>query len=229
MTIASELDDVKLYYFDYSRTGGLGEPIKMLLEDFEVKHEYIQLQRNEEEWDNDMKKKLVACKEKPFNSLPLLETKDGKRFFCSGPILRFIAKKIGMLDDLNDEEIQLIDAVQDVSYDWYGSFAFHVVRPIVFPENQKEYLDTLAPGHASRIDRLYTIHDGPYILGSKISYADYMVYHTIDDHRPILGDFKTYPNLTKFIQAFEERPIMKTYLASLPKKEFPCVPPKEKE
>ena len=60
----------------------------------EVKHQYIQIERKPETWDNSFKEELIAS-DKPFDCLPLLETEDGKRYFCSGPILRFLAKKLG--------------------------------------------------------------------------------------------------------------------------------------
>ncbi|KAG2219079.1 hypothetical protein INT45_000362 [Circinella minor] len=238
--ISKELDNVKLYYFNYNRTGGLGESIKLLLEDFEIKHKYIQVERNPEAWDNSFREELIAS-DKPFDCLPLLETKDGKRYFCSGPILRFLAKKLGMFDGLSDEDIQFLDATENLNFDWYISLALHVARPIVTDENRKNYIESGYRKHAVRLDRLYGIHDGPYILGSKvcvifylsfyrvsgnntggydISYTDYVVYHTLDDHRPIL-DIKDFPKLSKLVEAFEKRPNIKKYLASLPHKNGP--------
>ncbi|KAI7849567.1 hypothetical protein BDC45DRAFT_593527 [Circinella umbellata] len=219
--ISKELDNVKLYYFNYNRsktTGGLGEPIKLLLEDFEIKHEYIQVERNPEAWDNSFREELIAS-DKPFDCLPLLETKDGKRYFCSGPILRFLAKKLGMLNGLNDEDIQFLDATENLNFDWYISLALHVARPVSY-ESRKNYIESGCRKHAARLDRLYGIHDGPYILGSKISYTDYVVYHSLDDHRPIL-DIKDFPKLSKLVEAFEKRPNIKKYLASLPHKNGP--------
>lgn len=53
------------------------------------------------------------------------------------------------------------------------------------------------------------------MLGQEVTYADMMVYHMIDDESA-KDNLNDYPNLQKMVNAFEDRPNIKKYLASLP-------------
>ncbi|KAI9264908.1 hypothetical protein BDA99DRAFT_507220 [Phascolomyces articulosus] len=218
--MAAELDNVKLYYFNYNLTDGVGEPIKLLLEDSQVRHQYIQIERTPDTWDNSFREELIAS-DKPYDCLPFIETQDGERYFCSGPILRFLSKKLGLLDGLSDKDVQFLDSVENLAFDFYISLAEHTVRPIVTEENRKKYITLGCRRHAARMERLYSIHDGPYALGSKVSYPDYVVYHTLYELRPILDVNKEFPNLAKLVDAIEKRPNIKEYIASRPQKNGP--------
>ncbi|KAI8146452.1 glutathione S-transferase [Fennellomyces sp. T-0311] len=215
----SSLNNLKLTYFNYNRTGGFGENIKLLLEDQQIPHEYVQVERTPETWDTTFKQELTAS-DLPFDCLPFIETQDGKRFFSSTAILRFLAKKLGMLDGLSDEDEEFLDAIQDLLKDWYIMFAVHIVGSIALPEKKVEFLRTTLPSQVARFERLLGVHGGPYILGSKISHVDYFLFHTVDDQRPIIGDLKAYPRIAKFLETFEERPNIKKYLATLPPKQI---------
>jgi glutathione S-transferase len=48
-----------------------------------------------------------------------------------------------------------------------------------------------------------------------MTFPDFMVYHLIDDDSA-RNKLANYPNLAKFVKAFEQRPNIKKYLASLP-------------
>ena len=37
---------------------------------------------------------------------------------------------LGMLDGLNDEDIQFLDATESLTFDWYISFALYTARPV---------------------------------------------------------------------------------------------------
>lgn len=49
----------------------------------------------------------------------------------------------------------------------------------------------------------------------KISYADFLIYHLLDDDLA-LDRLTDSPNLIKFVESFEQRPNIKKYLATLP-------------
>ncbi|KAI9495009.1 glutathione S-transferase [Zychaea mexicana] len=204
------LANLKLVYFSFG-TVGRGESIKLLLEDAGVPHEYDFIDRDA--WE-PVKQKLID-EGHPFACVPYLEA-DGQKYFASTPILRFVTKKLGKYRGSNDDEEQFVDACADFADDWY----FAQLKSMLNPTDKalkEDYVTNHAPKHFARFERIYGHNQGPYILGSEISYADFMVYHTIDDQKQT-QNLKEFPNLAKFIEAFIARPTMAKYLTVAPPK-----------
>ncbi|KAI9495008.1 glutathione S-transferase [Zychaea mexicana] len=204
------LEKYKLVYFNFG-TRGRGESVKLLLEDAGVPHEYELIDRDA--WE-PVKQKLID-EGHPCACVPYLEA-DGKKYFASTAILRFLSKKFGKYRGSNDDEEQFVDACADFVDDWYYAHLRKWLNPT--DEVLKEdYEKNQAPKHFARFERIYGANQGPYILGSEISYADFMVFHTIDDQWRT-QKLKEYPNLAKFIEAFSARPNMTKYLTVAPPK-----------
>lgn len=89
--------------------------------------------------------------------------------------------------------------------------------------------------YLNMFESVYAERDGPYILGQEvihlncpkvkakgfsflfffqITYTDFLIYHLIDDEEQT-KKLDGYPNLNKFVRAFEERSNIKKYLATL--------------
>ncbi|KAI9253400.1 glutathione S-transferase [Phascolomyces articulosus] len=204
------LSNVKLVYFNFG-TMGRAESIKLLLEDAAIPHQFERVDRDTE-WEG-AKEKLIA-EGYPCGCVPYIEL-DGKKYFGSTPILRFLSKKLNKYRGSNDDEEQYVDACSDLADDFYFSYLKCLLGPT--EENLKEYSETQAPKHYSRFERIYGTNEGPFILGSEISYADFMVYHTIDDQKRT-QDLKGFPNLAKFIEAFSARENIAKYFTVNPPK-----------
>ncbi|KAF7729508.1 hypothetical protein EC973_004182 [Apophysomyces ossiformis] len=206
MTI-SVFSKATLYYFDIqgSATIGLGEHIKLLLEDAGIEHEYIRLKGDQ--WA--AKKEELVKEGYPFATLPMLEF-DGKKIFKTAPILRYVSKKTGKYIGANDEENQYLDALADTSADWNVSWANARFRGT--DEQKKTHAEETLPKYLNIFEKIYAKHDGPYALGQQITYIDFMIYHRIDDEG---ADYKAYPHLAAFVKAFTERPSLQKHLASL--------------
>ncbi|KAI9258866.1 class gamma glutathione S-transferase 2 [Phascolomyces articulosus] len=204
------LSHVKLTYFDIG-TRGFGEPIKLLLQDSGVSHEYIRV-KNDDNWP---KKKIALIEEDLyFGTLPYVEL-EGKPYGASTPLLRYLSKKLGKYQGADDEKEHLVDTSADFCLDWRRD-----TNKAFFNPNdasiKKNYIEKDIPKHYGRFDRVYGLNEGPYILGQEISYADFMVYHNlVNDGRTKQG-LDQYPNLAKFVEALEERPNLKEYITTLP-------------
>lgn len=83
--------------------GGFAGPIRMFLDDAEIKYEYNVIER--EQWQS-VKAKYIE-EGLPFDCVPMIEL-DGKRYSGTQPILRFLSKKLGKFEGLGREESVMV-------------------------------------------------------------------------------------------------------------------------
>ncbi|CEP13474.1 hypothetical protein [Parasitella parasitica] len=204
------MDKITLYYFLVANkvTLARGENVKLMLVDAGLDHKYVRVERDE--WPN-IKGKL---QEKGAHSctLPYIEV-DNQRFFKTVPIMRYISTKLdGKYHGSTPEENQLLDVVCEVSDVWFD----HLKISFAGSEEVKDnYTNNTLPAQIEMFEKFYADCKGPYLLGEKITYPDFLVYHMIDDGGAREKLKGTAPNLVKFVEAFEERPNIKNYLVSL--------------
>ncbi|KAG1139350.1 hypothetical protein G6F38_009894 [Rhizopus arrhizus] len=68
---------------------------------------------------------------------------------------------------------------------------------------------------------MLSLNKGPYVLGEKITYVDFFIYHILDDDIKTIVDIEaeahidaeTYPHVATFIEAFKNRPNLKGSIA----------------
>ncbi|KAI9247692.1 hypothetical protein BDA99DRAFT_609223 [Phascolomyces articulosus] len=207
--VSTDLSHLKLYYFKFNEEItkvyiGRGENVKLFLVDTGIPHEYHQY-----EWEEWSKHRDEWIKDRGYTAgaLPALETADGKLFGLTVPILRFLSRNLKKYYGASFEDEHFVDMISDLANDWYADF-----DPSVWPEDylpREVYLKSKFPKHVSRLDRFYGIKEGPYALGSEISFADFQVYHMIREEN-LVGKLPT--NLDAFVKAFEARPNIKEYL-----------------
>ncbi|CAO0796550.1 unnamed protein product [Mucor circinelloides] len=204
------MDKINLYYFTVgdSVTRARGENVKLLLEDAGLDHEYIRVKH--EEWPA-LKQKLQA-EGLHSATLPFIET-NGQKFVKAPAIMRYISTKLGgKYHGSTPEENQLLDVVAELNDVWFE----HLKNSFFGSEEMKvKYANETLPAQISLFEKYYSDREGPYLLGEKLTYADILVYHMIDDggaRSKLDGDA---PHLLKFVEAFEERPNLKKYFASL--------------
>ncbi|KAI7877992.1 glutathione S-transferase [Lichtheimia hyalospora FSU 10163] len=187
---------VKLYYL-LPNYGGFGGPIRMLLDDAEVKYEYNLIDR--EQWPN------VQAKWKEeghvFDCVPMIEL-DGKRYSGTQPILRFLSKKLGKFSPADADLEQYVDVTADYAADWARAVFKGMFNP---PNGIEEYKKNDLAKYFKRFDRIYGANKGPYAAGEEISYADFIVY-TVMNLEANKDSIKDYPNLVAFAEAIKSRP-----------------------
>ncbi|KAG2220569.1 hypothetical protein INT45_008750 [Circinella minor] len=208
MAVVADIGPVKLYYFDFGDFSkglpddcGRSENVKLLLEDAGISYEYLLTKWSD--W-NRVRGEWVA---NGFltGSLPVLETKNGKKYFMTVPILSFLSKKLGQYYGKNIDEEHIVDVVADLTNDFYDSFVHNYW---LRPDKRESHRKNEVPIHINRLERFYAANTGPYLLGSEISFADFQVYHVICDEEVV----ELPPHLTNFVKTFKKRPNIKKYL-----------------
>lgn len=151
----------------------------------------------------DLKSKGISLTGK----VPVLEYK-GQLLAQHIPTLRYLSRDLGgEYDGTTNEEKYAVDAVSDLYVDWRAAWVKQL------GEKTAEYKDKTAPTYYALIDALYGKTTGPFLLGDKVSYADFAVYQSIDNDTKIGTLPATLPaGVAKFKEAFEARPKVAAYL-----------------
>lgn len=186
-------------------TMGRGEYVRLLLEDAGVDFEY--LKHNAAEW-KELKQQLIADKVRA-PTMPYI-TVDGEYYGKTVPIMRLLSRKLGQYEGSNEKEVQLLDAYSDMLMDWAGRWAAGVFGT---EDQLKAYKETHAVNNYKAFEEILSDTEGPYLLGDKISYADFVLYHMIEDDGSAI-DAASQPHLSAFSQAMENRPNLKKYFAT---------------
>ncbi|KAJ8662492.1 hypothetical protein O0I10_001452 [Lichtheimia ornata] len=198
---------VSLYYI-LPEYGGLGGPIRLMLDDAGVFYVFNYIEYYEE-FPNKVKPRWIE-EGHPFDCAPMIELYE-KRYSGTQPILRFLSKKLNNKytpDDLDLE--QYVDATTDYAADWIQAYFNAAYRTL----NVKEYQQNDLKRYLERFDRIYSVHEGPYAAGQKISYCDFFVYIVlmVDAHKEYIKD---YPYLVALAKAIESRPNLQNVVKQL--------------
>ncbi|ORX58126.1 class gamma glutathione S-transferase 2 [Hesseltinella vesiculosa] len=201
---------VTLHYFvipTAKPTMALGENVNLMLKDSGLTYEYLRHTR--EEW-LELKKKM-AEQNIYASTMPAVEI-DGKFYAKTLPTMRYLSCKLGKYGGSDDEQRHYLDTLADTCSDW-----FHSYRQFFRggeEEALKKHVEEDTKKFLGIFENVYGVNDGPFILGSEISYVDFLVYHNMDDDRA-LDLAKTYTNLARFIEAIQQRPNLSEYFTSL--------------
>ncbi|KAI8092647.1 class gamma glutathione S-transferase [Halteromyces radiatus] len=200
---------VTLHYFyieGMPSTVALGENLNLLLKDSGV--EYTYLRHKGDEWvsiKQDISKKVAHP------TMPFIEL-DGKVYNKTVPTMRYFSKKLGKYLPANDDDQYTLEVAADVVRDHHSTMS-----PLFRCEDEekwKEHFEKDTTKYLNAYESIYQQNEGPYILGEEITYADFLVYHILQDDRA-LKHVQGYPHLAKFVEAFSQRPNLAAYIASL--------------
>ncbi|KAI8092645.1 class gamma glutathione S-transferase [Halteromyces radiatus] len=200
---------VTLHYFDIEgkpSTSALGENLNLLLKDSGIEYTYLRHKRDE--WapiKEDISKKVNHP------TMPFIEL-DGKVYNKTVPTMRYLCKKLGKYLPANDDDLYTVEVVADVVRDHYGT-----TMPVFRCEDEeklKEHFERDTTKYLNAYESIYQHKEGPYILGEEITYADFLVYHVIQDDNA-LKHVQGYPHVAKFVETFSQRPNLAEYIASL--------------
>ncbi|GAD93155.1 hypothetical protein PVAR5_1761 [Paecilomyces variotii No. 5] len=191
------------YYFSLGRLGR-GEVLNLFLKDAGI--EYKEVRYAYDHTFPPISEGLQNQGITRTGKLPALEY-NGHVFTQHIPTLRYLARELGSYDGETNRERYLVDAVSDIYIDW----RFHWVNQL--KGVTKEYKDDFIPKYYNVISQYYTDVDGPYLLGNKITYADFAVYQSIDNDKRIGTAPSALPSaLEKLVEAIEARPNIAAYL-----------------
>ncbi|KAH6894709.1 glutathione S-transferase [Thelonectria olida] len=191
------------HYFDLGRLGR-GEVVRLFMRDAEFEFEDVHY-AYDDTWPA-VSKTLDPKELGRTGKLPALEY-NGKILTQHIPMLRFLSRELGRYDGETSHEKYQVDAVADLYIDWRSQWVPQLTK------RTDEYKDEFLPHYYNLIAQHYSESGGPYLLGEKITYADFAVYQSIDNDKRIGTLPAALPaSIEKFKQAFEARPNIAAYI-----------------
>ncbi|KAI5465066.1 glutathione S-transferase [Mariannaea sp. PMI_226] len=198
--MASQESPVVFHYFNLGRLGR-GEVVRLFMKDAGIDYEDV-LYSYDETWPTTNDKLGLTSTGK----LPALEYK-GNFLTQHLPILRYLARDLGRYDGETNDEKFFVDAVSDVYIDWRFQWVLQL------SERTDKYKDVTVPKYLEVLEEHYSKNNGPYLLGDRITYADFAVYQSIDNDTRIGTIPAELPaSIQKFKEAFEARPNIAAYI-----------------
>ena len=196
------MPDPILTYFQFR---GLGEPIRLLLEDRGIAHEDRRIDLMSEAWPA-LKPQL------PFQQLPRLEI-DGLTLFQHQAILRHLGRANGLAGETETERLRCdvsIEAARDAQQRLWD----HFWTP---GSDTAEAAQAFASGQlASELGKLSAwLGEAPYFAGERPLFADYFVLTVVDEAAAFFPDaIERTANLAAYRRRMYERPGLAAYAAS---------------
>ncbi|KAJ1327372.1 glutathione transferase-like protein [Microdochium nivale] len=139
--------------------------------------------------------------------LPAIEYK-GKVLIQHIPILRYLARDLGKYDGETTDEKYLVDVVTDAYIDWRSAWVDALVKGA-----SEDYKTKTTVEYYKLVAEYYSKNKGPYLLGDKITYADFAVYQSWDNDKRIGTLPSSIPaEITKLVEAFGQRPNIAAYI-----------------
>ncbi|KAL7935411.1 glutathione S-transferase [Trichoderma chlorosporum] len=198
-------DETPTYiYFALGRLGR-GEVLNLLLKDAAIDAKEMRYPYDET-WRTLNAPELQKQDLTRTGSLPVFQWQ-GHNLRQTLPILRYVAREIGGYDGETSFEKYEVDAVADIYIDWRFKFAEQLTK------TTDDFKTDIVPDFYRVLSQYYSDHpEGPYLLGNKITYADFAVYQAIDNNER-LGVWMPLPeSLVKFREAFESRERIAAYI-----------------
>ncbi|XP_075073333.1 glutathione S-transferase P 1-like [Mixophyes fleayi] len=207
------------YVLTYFPLRGKAEHIRLLLADQGALWTEEEVQFSD--WFSgkcDLKKQAV------FGQLPRF--KDGNfELYQSNSILRYLARKYDIAGT-NNQESAFIDMVNDGVEDLrlkYGRLLM-----FEFETGKEKYINDL-PNHLGAFEKILSQNSNgtKFVVGDKISYADYNLLDTLHAHIHIFPKcLSSFPLLSAYIARIESQPKLSVYLKSEERKNRPIIPKK---
>ncbi|KAI5461015.1 glutathione S-transferase [Mariannaea sp. PMI_226] len=192
-----------LHYLNIGRLGR-GEVIRLFLRDNGIDFKDVRM-KYDDTWPANSKKLQEQGLSKT-GQVPVLEY-NGKILRQHLSILRYLSREIGSHEGDTSFEKYIVDAVADVHNDWRVQWVANLGKVT------DEYKNEFVPKYYRILDDYYSERGGPYLLGDKITYADYAVYQSIDNDQRTGTLPATLPgSLKKLVEAVEARPNIAAYI-----------------
>ncbi|PWY74472.1 hypothetical protein BO94DRAFT_524307 [Aspergillus sclerotioniger CBS 115572] len=193
------------HYLDIGRLGR-GEVVKLFLKDAGI--EFTEVRYPYDDTWPQSSQKLQDQGITRTGQLPALEYKGHILTQLQHiPILRYLSRDLNRYDGETNWEKYLVDAVADIYIDWRSEWVSNLMN------KSDTYKDEYAPKYYNLIAKYYSDIEGPYLLGDKITYADFAVYQSIDNDRrtgTLVVDLPQ--SLVRLQEAIEKRENVEGYI-----------------
>ncbi|TQW00952.1 glutathione S-transferase [Cordyceps javanica] len=189
-----------LHYLDIGSLGR-GEVVRLFLKDAGIDFKDVRY-KYDDTWPATSKK-LQQDGISLTGKVPALEYKGAIHV----PTLRFLARDLGSYDGETSLEKYEVDHVADLYIDWRAEWVAQLSA------KTDKYKNETVPEFYRLVAAHYAKNNGPYLLGSRITYADFAVFQAIDNDAKIGTLPAELPEaIVKFKAAFEARPRIAAYL-----------------
>ncbi|KAJ3409064.1 hypothetical protein HDV05_004596 [Chytridiales sp. JEL 0842] len=201
----------KLLYFNIR---GLGEEIRLFLNDRQIPHEDERVSN----WP-EIKKDFAPLHQLP--NLIVSSPTDGSSFRVpqSRSILRFLARKYNGYGK-TEEETYRCDIIADTVNDWRSRYTPTVYREWDDLAAREVYLTQTVPRYLNAFEYFLNDFKTNWFSGAESGFADAMVWELLDIHVSLFalagkGDlFEGVPTLKAFYDAYKQKPGIKAYIES---------------
>ncbi|XP_048858576.1 glutathione S-transferase P [Brienomyrus brachyistius] len=152
-----------------------------------------------------------------FGQLPKFEDGD-LVLFQSNAVLRHLGRKHGAYGS-NDKEAALIDMMNDGVEDIRLKYLKMIYQD--YDTGKDQYIKDL-PGHLSKFDAVLANNKSGFLVGDKISFADYSLFEVLLNHQVLSPScLDSFPALKRFAAMMAARPNIKAFLDSDDYKKLP--------
>eukprot|EP00608_Synchroma_pusillum_P002207 CAMPEP_0198419706 /NCGR_PEP_ID=MMETSP1452-20131203/396_1 /TAXON_ID=1181717 /ORGANISM="Synchroma pusillum, Strain CCMP3072" /LENGTH=226 /DNA_ID=CAMNT_0044139843 /DNA_START=113 /DNA_END=793 /DNA_ORIENTATION=- len=208
------MDGATLHYF---RIRGKGEPIRLALEDQGVAYtnDIIPF----EDW-GATKARGVEAGNLPFGQVPWL-SHDGLELVQMNAILRYVARRLDLYGDGSPVDAAKVDMYLDGIEDWRVNYLRLIYRDQLsdtaktgFAEAVAAPLGTRGGGQLAQFEAILRANGGDFLLGARITVADYSLLALIDDQLRVLPEMlAASPLLSAWNERMRARPNLARYMA----------------
>ncbi|XP_028816075.1 glutathione S-transferase P [Denticeps clupeoides] len=174
--------------------------------------EWKEIVMNFEDWmKGDLKATCV------FDQLPKFEDGDIV-LYQSNAMLRHLGRKFGAYGS-NDTQASLIDMMNDGVEDLRLKYLKLIYQE--YDTGKEQYIKDL-PNHLSKFEAVFAKNKSGFLVGNKISFADYNLFDLLLNHRVLCSScLDSFPALKSFVDTMSARPKIKAFLDSDDYKKLP--------
>ncbi|KPP65669.1 Glutathione S-transferase P-like [Scleropages formosus] len=152
-----------------------------------------------------------------FGQLPKFEDGD-LVLYQSNAILRHLGRKHEAAGS-DDKEAALIDMMNDGVEDLRLKYIKLIYQD--YDTGKDQYIKDL-PGHLSKFEAVLAKNKSGFLIGGKISFADYSLFEVMLNHLVLCSScLDTFPALKSFVESMSARPGIKAFLDSDAYKKLP--------
>jgi len=211
-----EMSDKPKYKLTYFNMRGLAEPIRYIFAYLDIPYEDKRIEQGDE-WNN-IKSDVLLHQDYPWGNMPVLKENDF--VLCqSHAIVRYLGHKYNLTGANLQENAkcdEYLDAIKDYFYEFFPLFREK-------DESKKQEIKEKIAKEATmkffpKFNKDLEANGGEFIVGKKVTYADFLLFHYFSQSMITLGDdiFDEYPAIDKYMENMFRIPNIKKWMAKRP-------------
>ena len=127
-------------------------------------------------------------------------------------IIRYLGRKFGLMPGDNVQDVVKCEMVEQEATDLQAAFLSHCANVEHFEKNTPAYLENLEK-KLEVLDKYIGV--GPFVLGEKLTYVDFMVFEFVSQIQKFAPDqVAKAGNIMRLLERFKELPQLQDYFSS---------------